>query len=134
MSTLTVDAETELDLELAAPSRLPRALAPFRHTAYRRLAVALVLSSFASGVWVVAQVWEVIRIGGGPAQLSVVTTAGAVGVLLPALLGGVVADRVPQKRILLCVATVELAGIGAGGVALGHRRDPTVAPGSGRRS
>ncbi len=112
MSTLTVDAETELDLELAAPSRLPRALAPFRHTAYRRLAVALVLSSFASGVWVVAQVWEVIRIGGGPAQLSVVTTAGAVGVLLPALLGGVVADRVPQKRILLCVATVELAGIG----------------------
>ncbi len=48
MSTLTVDAETELDLELAAPSRLPRALAPFRHTAYRRLAVALVLSGFAS--------------------------------------------------------------------------------------
>ena len=49
----------------------------------------------------VALVWEVIRIGGGPAQLSIVSTAGAIGVLLPALLGGVVADRVPQKRILL---------------------------------
>ena len=115
MSALTLDPEAELNLEPepehAAAPRLPRALAPFRHAAYRRLAVALVLSSFASGVWIVAQVWEVIRIGGGPAQLSIVTTAGAVGVLLPALLGGVVADRVPQKQILLCVATVELAGI-----------------------
>jgi MFS family permease len=40
-----------------------------------------------------------------------VSTAGAVGVLLPALLGGVVADRIPQKLILLCVATVELLGM-----------------------
>ena len=69
------------------------------------------LSSFASGVWVVALVWEVIRIGGGASQLSVVSTAGAVGVLLPALLGGVVADRVPQKKILVVVASVELAGM-----------------------
>ena len=91
--------------------RLPRALTPFRHSAYRRLAVALTLSTFASGVWIVGLVWEVIRIDGGPAQLSVVSTAGAVGVLLPALLGGVVADRVPQKLILLVVAGVELAGM-----------------------
>jgi MFS family permease len=90
---------------------LPRALRPFRHPAYRRLALALSLSTFASGVWVVALVWEVIRIGGGPGQLSVVSTAGAVGVLLPALIGGVAADRVPQKRILLCVAALELAGM-----------------------
>ena len=93
-----------------------RALAPFRTPAYRRLALALVLSTFASGVWVVAMVWEVIRIGGGPAQLSLVSTAGAVGVLLPALLGGVVADRVPQKIILLVVAAVEAGGISLVGV------------------
>jgi MFS family permease len=91
--------------------RLPRALTPFRHPAYRRLAVALVLSTFAAGAWAVGLVWEVIRIGGGPSQLSVVSTAGAVGILLPALLGGVVADRIPQKLILVCVATVELAGM-----------------------
>src|SRR5919112_679088 len=91
--------------------RLPRALTPFRHPAYRRLALALTLSTFASGVWVVGLVWEVIRIGGGPAELSVVSTAGAIGVLLPALLGGVVADRVPQKLILLVVAAVELTGM-----------------------
>jgi len=91
--------------------KLPRALTPFRHEAYRKLALALVLSTFASGVWVVALVWEVIRIGGGASQLSLVSTAGAVGVLIPALLGGVVADRIPQKKILLVVATVELVGM-----------------------
>ena len=90
---------------------LPRALTPFRTPAYRRLALALVFSTFAVGAWTVALVWEVIRIGGGPAQLSIVTTAGAVGVLLPALVAGVVADRVPQKSILLAVAVAELAGM-----------------------
>jgi MFS family permease len=99
------------DTTVTTARRLPRALTPFRHPAYRRLAVALTLSTFASGVWVVALVWEVIRIGGGPAQLSVVSTGGAVGVLLPALLGGVVADRIPQKLILLTVASVELASM-----------------------
>ncbi len=97
------------DLETRAEGRrLPRALHPFRHVAYRRLAVALVLATFAGGVWTVGLVWEVIRIGGGPGQLSVVATASAIGVILPALLGGVVADRVPQKTILLGVATIEL--------------------------
>ncbi len=98
-------------VEEALGRRLPRALTPFRHPAYRRLAVALVMSTFATGAWTVALVWEVIRIDGGPASLSVVTTAGAVGVLLPALLGGVVADRVPQKLILLVVAAVQGGGM-----------------------
>jgi MFS family permease len=98
--------------EQQAGRRLPRALNPFRHAAYRRLAVALVLATFASGVWTVGLVWEVIRIGGGPAQLSVVATASAIGVILPALLGGVVADRVPQKLILLGVAAIELLCMG----------------------
>lgn len=96
------------DLQAPPGRRLPRALHPFRHAAYRRLAVALVLATFAGGVWTVGLVWEVIRIGGGPGQLSVVATASAVGVILPALLGGVVADRVPQKIILLGVAAIEM--------------------------
>ena len=97
--------------EVVSGRRLPRALTPFRHPAYRRLAVALILSTFASGVWTVALVWEVIRIDGGPAQLSIVSTAGAVGVLIPALLGGVVADLIPQKLILIAVAAVDLVGM-----------------------
>ena len=91
--------------------RLPRALTPFRTPAYRWLAVSLSASSFASGVWIVALVWEVIRLDGGPGQLSTVMTASSVGVLVPALLAGVVADRVPQKLILLAVALTELVAM-----------------------
>lgn len=90
---------------------LPRALAPFRHPSYRRLALALVFTSFTTGLWIVAVVWEVIGLGGGPSQVSVVATANAVGLILPAVLGGVVADRVPQKTILLCVAGVQVSGL-----------------------
>jgi MFS family permease len=96
--------------------RLPRALTPFHTPAYRRLAVALVLTTFAWGVWIVALVWEVIRIGGGPAQLSVVSGANALGMLVPCLLAGVVADRVPQKLILIGVAAVQFGGIAAVGL------------------
>ncbi len=104
-------------------TRLPRLLRPFRHSAYRRLAVAMALTTFTAGVWVVAMVWEVIRIGGGPTQLSLVMTAMSVGVLVPALLAGAVADRVPQKRILQGVSVVELLVIG--GVALLSVADAT---------
>lgn len=99
--------EDEQAAELPGVRQLPRLLTPFAIPAYRRMALALTCGAFAYGVWTVALVWEVIRLGGGPAQLSVVSTAGAVGVLLPALLAGVVADRVPQKLIVMTVASAE---------------------------
>jgi MFS family permease len=92
--------------------QLPRALTPFRYPAYRKLAVALVLSSFAGGLMLVGIVWEVIRIGGSATDLSVVTAASAIGVLIPALLAGVVADRVAQKKILIAVSALELFSMG----------------------
>src|SRR6478735_812414 len=104
-----VATEREQVSEAPSARQLPRLLVPFTVPAYRKMAVALSCGAFAYGVWTIALVWEVIRIGGGPAQLSVVSTAGAFGVLLPALLGGVVADRVPQKLILVVVASVELS-------------------------
>lgn len=93
--------------------RVPRALTPFTTPAYRRLAVSLSFGALAQGIWLVAMVWEVFRLGGGTRELSLVATSSALGVIVPALLAGVVADRVPQKRILLTVAAVECAGMGA---------------------
>jgi MFS family permease len=103
-----VTTEEEQARDVPSVRQLPRMLTPFAIPAYRKMAVALSCGAFAYGVWTVALVWEVIRLGGGPAQLSIVSTAGAVGVLLPALLAGVVADRVPQKLIVMTVATAEV--------------------------
>lgn len=113
MSTEAPAADRAQPQGVGARGRVP---APFRIPAYRRLAVALVLGSFATGMWLVSVVWEVIRMGGGTTQLSLVTTAHAVGIVVPAVLGGVVADRVPQKSILLVVATIELGVLGLVGV------------------
>lgn len=92
---------------------LPRALQPLRVPAYRWLAGALVCSLAAAGLWTLAVVWQVIALGGGPAAVSVVSAGFAVGMLATALLGGVLADRVPQRRVLLAVAVAELVAVGA---------------------
>lgn len=107
--------------------RAVAALRPLRHRDYRLLAASLVASLFGAGVLVVALVWQVVALGGGPGQLGWVTTAQAGGLLITALPGGVLADRLPQRVILLCVEGVKAVAIGGcaalsltGQLQLGH--------------
>lgn len=86
---------------------LPRALKPLETGQYRLLALALVLSLFGTGVWIVAVVWQVIELEGTPVDLSIVATGGSIGLVLAVLFGGVAADRIPQKRILATVETLK---------------------------
>ena len=58
--------------------RLTRALRPFRFGQYRLLAVALTLSLFGAGVWLIAVVFQIRATGGGPLEVSFVATANAV--------------------------------------------------------
>ncbi|MEO5320858.1 hypothetical protein PV761_19995 [Arthrobacter sp. CC3] len=59
----------------------PRALRPFVHREYRVLIAALAVSIFGSGMWAVGMVYQVIHLGGGPLELSLVATAGRVSSL-----------------------------------------------------
>ena len=90
----------------------PRALRPLRNPAYRWLAAALVSSLIGTGIWIVALVWQIIAIDGGAAELSLVAGASAIGMLLTTLLGGALADRMSQKRILFVVEVVRAASVG----------------------
>lgn len=92
-------------------SKLPRAARPFLTRQYRVLVAALTLSLFGGGVWLVAVVWQVIELGGGPTELSLVATGAAVGMVGAVLLGGVAADRIPQRRILIAVESVKTVSI-----------------------
>jgi MFS family permease len=85
----------------------PRALSPLRHRRYRRLVLALALTLVANGAWAVTVVWQVVALGGGPAEVSLVSALTFGGTLAVALLGGVLADRVPQRHILLAVALLQ---------------------------
>jgi MFS family permease len=95
---------------------LPRALAPLRHSHYRLLATSLALSLLGQGLWVVSVVWQVVALGGGPAALSLVTGLSAGGMLVSTLLGGALADRIPQRRILLAVGLVQAGTVAVVGV------------------
>jgi len=62
---------------------------------------------------VVALVWQVIESGGGPGDLAVVAGASSVGLVATVLFGGVTADRIPQKRILVVVELGKALVVGA---------------------
>lgn len=88
-----------------------RALRPFAHREYRVLIMALAISIFGSGMWAVAMVYEVIHLGGGPLELSLVAAAGSVGLVAFLLAGGIAADRVPQRLLIIAVEGANLAVI-----------------------
>lgn len=90
----------------------PRALAPLRSPAYRWLFGSLVASVLGAGLVVIALFWQVVELGGGPTDVSFVMTGSAIGMLATTLLGGALADRLPQKRILLVVELVNSAALG----------------------
>jgi len=99
-----------------ASRRVPRPLRPFRHREYRLLVISMAASLFASGLWLVAIVYQVIALGGGPTELSVVATATAVGLLVSALGGGVAADRLPKRALLLGVEGVRVVSAATAGL------------------
>lgn len=95
-----------------------RAVRPLGHREFRLLFSAVVLSVFAAGMWAVVMVYAVIGTGGGPVALSVVAAANAAGLLVCAIPGGIVADRVSRRIVLraveaanvLAIASVVVAG------------------------
>ncbi|MFD5278526.1 MFS transporter [Pseudarthrobacter sp. NPDC058362] len=91
----------------------PKALRPFAHREYRVLTSALAISIFGSGMWAVAMVYQVIHLGGGPLELSMVAAAGSVGLVAFVLAGGIAADRIPQRRLIIAVEGANLAVIAA---------------------
>ncbi|TDL36632.1 MFS transporter [Arthrobacter nitrophenolicus] len=89
----------------------PKALRPFAHREYRVLIAALAISIFGSGMWAVAMVYQVIQLGGGPLELSLVAAAGSVGLVAFVLAGGIAADRIPQRQLIIAVEGANLAVI-----------------------
>ncbi|WP_374611112.1 MFS transporter [Gordonia sp. (in: high G+C Gram-positive bacteria)] len=101
----------------AADSRLPRALLPFARRQYRLLASGLILAMFADGVWTIAVIWQIIALGGGPGQVSLATGVAAVGMLFSTLAGGVLADRISQRHIMIGLEVAKMVAFGAIGLA-----------------
>ncbi|MGC4940268.1 MFS transporter [Kribbella sp. DT2] len=83
-----------------------KAVRPLRHRDYRLLWTGLAVALLGSGLWLVALAWQVIELGGGPVQLSVVTTAYSIGLVVCVLFGGIAADRLSQRAVIVAADTV----------------------------
>jgi MFS family permease len=90
-------------------SWMPAALRPLRHRDFRLLWTGLAVSLIGSGLWLVALAWQVIELGGGPTELSLVTALYSVGLLAFVLVGGIAADRLPQRLVMLAADLVRAA-------------------------
>jgi MFS transporter, DHA3 family, tetracycline resistance protein len=119
-----------MSTQLDTPGRAPggwRVLAPFTFREYRLLIAAVAVSVFASGMWAVVMALQVIAIDDDPASLSFVAACFGGGMIAFALVGGIAADRFPQRSIIIAVESVNFASVlavavigVAGGLQLWH--------------
>ncbi len=90
-----------------------RVLAPFQFREYRLLITAVSISMFAEGMWTVVMALQVMALADDPAALSLVASCLAVTMLAFILVGGIVADRLSQRTIIIVVETVNLVTVAA---------------------
>lgn len=102
---------TQFDIEKPVRGGGWRVLAPFRIREYRLLITAVSMSIFAEGMWAVVMALQVIEIDNDPASLSLVATCMGVGLVAFVLIGGITADRINQRTIIIVVETVNVIAV-----------------------
>src|SRR5688572_21301917 len=88
-----------------------RVLAPFKIREYRLLIAAVSLSIFAEGMWAVVMALQVIELSNDPTSLSLVATCLGAGLVAFVLVGGIAADRISQRAIIIAVETVNVIAV-----------------------
>ncbi|MGY4649146.1 MFS transporter, DHA3 family, tetracycline resistance protein [Mycobacterium sp. URHB0021] len=105
---------TQFDIQQpVAPTGGWRVLAPFRIREYRLLITAVSLSIFAEGMWAVVMALQVIELDNDPASLSLVATCLGAGLVAFVLVGGLAADRISQRAIIIAVEVVNVIAVAA---------------------
>lgn len=88
-----------------------RVLAPFRSREYRLLIAAVSITILAEGMWAVVMALQVIALDNDPATLSLVAACLGGGLVAFVLVGGIAADRIPQRSIIIAVEVVNLTAV-----------------------
>ncbi len=102
-------------------SRLPENLEVLRDDRFRRVLSAAAISWFGDRMVVLALAFAVLAIGGSAAQIGVVLAVRSGSLVVSLLLGGVVADRLSRRAIMVCadLSRVLTQGLLAGLVIVG---------------
>jgi len=95
--------------------RLPALLTPLRERDFALLWAGMVVSLLGDGIYFVAIAWQVYDLTDSPAALSLVGLAWSLGMVGFLLLGGVAADRIERRRLMLIADGVRMACVAAMG-------------------
>jgi MFS family permease len=88
-----------------------RLLAPLRIRDFRMLWTGMTLSLLGDGVLLVALAWQAYELSNRPAAMSLVGVALTVPQVALLLVGGVVSDRYPRRRVMLAADLVRGASL-----------------------
>ena len=104
-----VGADEALPAESAQPapaSALRRGMAALRHRNFRYFWFGQIVSLIGTWMQSVSQPWLVLLLGGSPLQLGTVLALQFLPAMFLAPLGGVLADRVDKRKILMATQVV----------------------------
>ncbi|MGH2687494.1 MAG: MFS transporter, partial [Actinomycetota bacterium] len=100
---------------------------PFRIRDFRLLWVGMSASLLGDGVFLVALAWQVYELSNKASALSLVGVAMSVPHVALLLIGGVLSDRFPRRRVMLAADLLRGVAIGTlgvlsitGGLRMGH--------------
>jgi predicted MFS family arabinose efflux permease len=99
-------------LVAAKPPILSRVFKAFSYRDFRLMWFGACISSVGTWMQIVAQSWLIYRLSHSAFLLALDQFLGGIPIFLFSLLGGVVADRVERRRILLASQYVQLASAG----------------------
>lgn len=97
---------TQADARLGL--RLPQTFRAMRHRNYRLYWFGQLISLIGTWMQNVAQPWLVYRLTGSPLALGLVSFSQTLPILMFALPGGVIADRVDKRRMILTTQTTAM--------------------------
>ena len=100
----------------AVPLSLP--LGPLAGRDFRNLYIGQAVSVMGDGLLPVAVAFAAIEVGGGAGEIGIVLGAHALSLVVFALAGGVWADRLPRRLVMLAADVLRLAVQGAGAALL----------------
>jgi len=110
---------------LEAPPR--SALAPLRHSAYRRIWLASLVSNLGTWMHEAAGAWLMTTLAPSPLLVALMQTAASLPFFLLAFPAGALADVVDRRRLLLVTQTwMLIAAATLGGLTLAGRVTPDI--------
>lgn len=93
----------------ASPSVLQRVFKAFQYRDFRLMFIGACISSIGTWMQNLAQAWLVLDITGSAFYLGLDAFLAGIPVFLFSIIGGVVADRVERRLVLLCSQYVQMA-------------------------